>query len=520
VAEGSSKEAEAPKKEGEEWASESAGAGGAGGAQWIFCSGQWQDCLCGGTVRWGNRDKWKVIELKKGEKLQQVKCSIDKLGDPFPGDDGKHCQCEVTPGSVFYNSLNPGLLPTTNAKLATSCEKFRKGATEEGEEGRIQWESVAAFCDPNWGETEAGKDFTAGPRALSSEVLQGLMDTWVDHRFVDVHEKYFGKTGWLDRCFINYYAGPPNGKHAGMTQELVASVHAFSDAPVVVFHFGVLTPESWTKEKFPRLILLHAKPMPANAGRSFNFNKMRAMLLTKARVGIQLDSDQFVAPGVDAMFKTTEREVTKEYPMPILPAHFLDRTPRDTGKYWARYCPKDNCKWQSQRWGHAHPTWTFWALPWLSRWLRGNLRDETLPAREGGSMSALRIVDVPEDEDLLNIGTWEDGGTKQWCKLDLPGPGDFSALLRSTGAVADGSRCNGGACGDITSDGRWHPQGVAKVFYTAHHAVDPAETRRYIKALSEKQKEGKLPPPILYKGNFYKDGDSLRAAHPEITCII
>ena len=60
---------------------------------------------------------------------------------------------------------------------------------------------------------------------------------------------------------------------------------------------------------------------------------------------------------------------------------------QDLGKYWDRYCPGDvndlrrSCPWQTTRWGHAHPTWTYWALPFLGRWLRRNLRDETLPRR-------------------------------------------------------------------------------------------------------------------------------------------
>ena len=29
--------------------------------------------------------------------------------------DGKHCQCAVTPGSPYFKSLNPGLLPATDA---------------------------------------------------------------------------------------------------------------------------------------------------------------------------------------------------------------------------------------------------------------------------------------------------------------------------------------------------------------------------------------------------------------------
>lgn len=41
------------------------------------------------------------------------------------------------------------------------------------------------------------------------------------------------------------------------------------------------------------------------------------------RRGIQLDSDQFVAPGVDELFQLAQREGSETYPLPILPVHFM-----------------------------------------------------------------------------------------------------------------------------------------------------------------------------------------------------
>ncbi|CAE7358917.1 CHR12, partial [Symbiodinium sp. KB8] len=93
---------------------------------WIYCCGQWQECLCGGRVKWGNEGKWQLIEMPEGQSIQKVMCSIDKLGDLIPGDGGKHCQCEVTPGTSFYRRLNPLLMPeqlaeSTGSRLIGSC---------------------------------------------------------------------------------------------------------------------------------------------------------------------------------------------------------------------------------------------------------------------------------------------------------------------------------------------------------------------------------------------------------------
>jgi len=178
------------------------------------------------------------------------------------------------------------------------------------------------------------------------------------------------------------------------------------------------------------------------------------------------------------------------------------------------------CRWQTQRWGHAHPTWTFWAAPFLGRWLRRNFRDETLPA--GGGKQALRIIDVGEDEDLLNVGTWEEGGTKQWCKFDVPDPTEFDVVLSAQSSDPKSGRamCVQGLCGDIEADAKYHPRGIAKVFYTAHHAVEPPKTAAYLARLRAAKKAKTLLPPILYHNRFYKDGDDLRRSVKDLTCLI
>ena len=164
----------------------------------------------------------------------------------------------------------------------------------------------------------------------------------------------------------------------------------------MVVHFGGSAPAGWTPKRFPKMVLLHMGPLPVigSLARSFNFNKMRAMIIARIKVGVQLDADQFVAPGVDAIFGAhsnstlsaalgprlcsvswlrlrvsalpnvgschapafrfvemldltrafrsglclsvlsfnvldrTAEEITQEYPIPIMPSHFADRSPK------------------------------------------------------------------------------------------------------------------------------------------------------------------------------------------------
>jgi len=57
------------------------------------------------------------------------------------------------------------------------------------------------------------------------------------------------------------------------------------------------------------------------------------------------------------------------------------------------------------------------------------------------------------------------------CKVDQVGVDEFDALLNGADSS---SRCTHPfKCGNIMADKRFHPLGVAKAFYTAHHAVDP-----------------------------------------------
>jgi len=507
-----------------------------GDSFWMLCANQRGTCNCPGTIRWGRGGvggKWKEYPETTPGKMQTLKCSVEVLPDILPGDDAKHCECEMKVGSDMYKKItNPGVLPSSagadhSPLLVSSCDMVMGKSDLDWD--RALRTAVEPFCSTTWPEPP---DAASGDRALTMAEMQQSVLAWVDEEFVDARDRMYGDDGWLPRGFITYYAGPVDGKHAKMIEQLVISVHEFSQEPIVVVHFGTNTPTTWTSERFPRMIILHIGQLPPDAGRSLNFNKMRAMIIAKIKVGVQLDADQFVAPGVDALFDRTAAEVTKDYAFPILPSHFADRGPKDLGKYWDRYCPGDpedktrTCPWQTTRWSHAHPTWTYWALPFLGRWLRMNLRDETLPkiVRDSttgimGEMSELRITDVPEDEDLLNIGTWEEGGTKQWCKIDQVAPGEFDALVG--GADAQGNCKEGWRCHDIIADAKFHPIGVAKAFYTAHHAVLPDdETPKYIKLLKDMHANKTLPPPVMFHGHFYADGAAVKKAFPDATCLL
>lgn len=261
-----------------------------------------------------------IISPPKIYLFKPRKCSVQVLEDVLPGDDGKHCDCEVIPGSSFHRGLNPMWLEDQEAEemgapLVASCDLWREDS--ESPWGQKQWMATEAFCSEDWDGEEAGE------RKMSLSTMQKLMEARVDPRFREAYRKNFAESGamkgWTKRAFLNYFAGPPAGKHAKMTEELIRSVHMFSEELIIVVNFGMTSSVKLTPKRFPRLILLHGRPMHTDLKRSFNFNKLRAFLFSRALAGVGLDSDQFVAPGVDRLFEMTEREITDAWHRLALP---------------------------------------------------------------------------------------------------------------------------------------------------------------------------------------------------------
>lgn len=484
---------------------------------WVYCAPQWERCQCPGKIRWGSSGKWQIVELHSGSSHTTVECSVDADGltDVAPGDGGKHCECSMRMGTHAHRSINPfslekGMQVRPGTRMVGDCKIYER-KQGEGEHGAALWSAAKDLCAQSGGKKR-------GDRALSPTFIRKLMKVYIDAKFVKNYDSFTDTHGWVDRAFVTACAMPPEGEEAAQAQQLLRSVHLFSKYPIVVINFGMSTPRSWTASRYPRMILLHGAPLGGE--RSASIDKMRAMLLSRVRTGIFLKVDEWVGPHVDKLFESTERESTQQYPMPILPTHFLDKNP-EAGftDWWYRFCPtSDKCKLQTTRWNHNHPTWSFWALPFFGKWLRRNLRDETIPPRSDMKHyhQDLRITDVPTDEDLINLAIWEEHGTKQWCKFDLPDPAEFETLL---GGKHDGNRCVD-QCNDMPGDSRFHKSGVPKVFYTACSAVNPHQSEKYIERLNDMLKAGTLPPPILFHNKFYHDGEELRKDHPHLKCLI
>mmetsp|Transcript_165173 Transcript_165173/g.292534 ORF Transcript_165173/g.292534 Transcript_165173/m.292534 type:complete len:434 (-) Transcript_165173:10-1311(-) len=335
---------------------------------------------------------------------------------------------------------------------------------------------------------------------------------WLEPGFEQNYRRWYGADGWANDAFITYFALHANELNQSLInpklqeelQVLIESVHSYSAKPIIAVNFGDdPTPLDWAPKKFPNLVVLRGFPL-ATVGQQqarFNLNKFRALILTRARTGVQLDADQFVVRGVDNLFQRTREEVTRRYPYPILPVHFMSRDDVSSSKYAKYNFQCERCPARTMRWAQAHPTYTHWALPFMGRWLGRALT--------GRIQKHFGSTEGTGDEGIWNFALWAENATKQWCKHDIPGSDVYHRYL------AKDTRALQHCC--TYEDEKWYPSGVPLVFYTAHAATDSRYTQRVLHAY-EQAKE--VPPPVFFQGRFFKSGSELREAHPEVRCII
>jgi len=381
------------------------------------------------------------------------------------------------------------------AKALASCTGYGADATESdstsGDEANLR-AAVQNFC-------------SAG--------LARQVEFFVDPKFESNYRNFVSPSGWMDEAFVTYVGlrGKNFARLAAEVDLLVQSVHHFSDRPVIVTNFGAYLPKEWTPERFPRMVLMQGRDVPL--GKSFNFNKLKAMLFTKVRTGIVLDADQWINNGTDYMFRRAREEGGAAHPFPILPVHWMSRDPEssDMSGYPAHYAWKwrpdaeaDGVPVRTTRWGHAHPTWTHEALPFLAKWTTFALGDPRDNSTGAPKWLRLHMMHGLEDEDLLNVALWAENQTKQWCKFDIPGMSDFQRYTSHSSEKT------------LFPDSKWYPRGIPLVFFTAHDAKNSTVSFAWLSKLWSLSGESM---PILYQGRWFSSGRELAAFDPSLRCV-
>jgi len=371
-------------------------------------------------------------------------------------------------------------------------------------------ESAAADNDTVTADAHLRRAFSV----FCSAGLSQLAQFYVDPKFASNHKRLTDSDGWINQAVVSYVGlNSVDDKIAKEMDLLIQSVHHFSDLPIVVVNFRSIVPSAWNPERFPRLVLMHARDVYDVTGMSFNFNKLTSMLFTKVKTGVVLDADQWINYGLDYLLDRAAEETTAEYPYPIMPVHWMSRDPESSdmqgGEAWPRryaYPLWDKeAPQRTMRWGHAHPTWTHYALPFLAEWTLYALA----PYRTSAPGWLVDQGDL-EDEDLLNLALWAKTATKQWCKFDIVSPSDFSAYIQQS---AEGSNVA------PSVDSKWFPKGIAYVFFTAHDAKDPGTSMRFLRRLWKPKRSTNQRKAILFDNKWFANGAELRAYAPELGCM-
>jgi len=333
------------------------------------------------------------------------------------------------------------------------------------------------------------------------------MEVFLDRRFRDNYAKIY-KDGWADYAWVNYVAvKKKGGVYGGLTERLVDSLHRFSNKPAVVVNFGAIEPDDLDPKKFPNLVLLHARDFSPDLHVSFNFNKFRAVLLSRVKVGASLDSDMVLLnKHGDQLLNRTAEEINEKYPFPMMPTHFLNRDPRDEksgkGNYLKYEC--ENCPLPTMRWGQAQPTWTFWSLPFLSRWLSAKMA--------GRAEQGVKTQHISEDEDLLNVALWKEGATKEWCAFQTGGvqfPWENLYAQHPPGPTP------------WYEDTRYYPAGVPVAFFFGHAEKDLKRVDEALNWMAKPERaNATTPKTFFHNSSFFETFDELKKAYPDLKCTL
>mmetsp|Transcript_38637 Transcript_38637/g.90788 ORF Transcript_38637/g.90788 Transcript_38637/m.90788 type:complete len:755 (+) Transcript_38637:3-2267(+) len=389
--------------------------------------------------------------------------------------------------------------------VSAPADVQRTAGSSRRTQGSRAWLGTPAHspCAPPFGHSSSrtaaaeSSSLSAAVEKLCHEGHEDLLEAWIASGFESTYRRAY-HDGWVDEAFVNYLAARPHSRLAWQAEELIISVHNYSTRPIVLVDFsGEALPETWTSSRFPRLIILRAKPLQMS-GISFNFNKLRAMVLAQVRVGIELDADQWVFRGVDNLFQRTSEEVTHDYPYPILPVHWMSRDPEVKHAYSAYDFFCEGCPRRTLRWGHAHPTWTYHALPFIG---------QLLAAQIDGSDILGFHVHVAEDEDLFNVGLWAVGAWKQWCKFDILGPVSFLNYMEQSRKKSKVAQF---------SDKKWFPCGIPMVYYTAHATKKLNQSAAVLRKLWDMEQL----PLINYRSRWFSSAEMLMGFDDTLNCLV
>lgn len=222
----------------------------------------------------------------------------------------------------------------------------------------------------------------------------------------DIYNKYFKNINLIYKGSKLYHINPifhfayvsfvSGTKYIDLINGTLFSVHFFSIYPILLYVSGNITEEMKRIFELYDRLLVFSIPSEMN---NIYFMKLRVSLLAPVLVGQIVESDTIVLPGADCLFARIEKEISYNYPYPMMTRHHDIRSPiKGNGTINILKYPMNK---RSMRYMHAHMSWTYHSLPFIAKIYRDSF-----------------ILHYKDDEYALNLNLWESKAYKQWCIYD------------------------------------------------------------------------------------------------------
>lgn len=465
---------------------------------WSRCAREHELCVCKSPeIRFGYATLWVPYqrpEFSPPTADLAVLCEVRNFGgrDPAAGYL-KECQCYSQDLPIEGAVGTTAGLPVNSQYCGEACSKGKNRAYTGSPRSRAELCRRPHTHELLWtcnqplrrvprspGHQQAEHVLTAATMEFCGDSrLAKYFDVYLDCDYAENFLKWTSEeSDWIEEAFVTYVGGEMNSNYEWMATNLLRSTSLFSTRPIIVMVTdSKYRPPSWWARTPNVIVYKMASGLTFPV--SFNFNKIRSMIAARVIVGIQLDVDQLVAPGIDNVFRATRIQCTQKYPFPLMPVHWMSRD-AELGEQFYEYRLQFWNRPHGMRWCHAHPTWTYWALLFLGnlllkRYLVALAPDFVASVRTWG-LSNLVPIDVVEmlkagtqaqrvtkvklknwmmeDEDMLNVELWMANATKAWCKFDLE-PDTYLTRFWITKK--------------IYADPRWYPDGVPLMFFSVHN---------------------------------------------------
>jgi hypothetical protein len=127
-----------------------------------------------------------------------------------------------------------------------------------------------------------------------------ILEASVPCIFYDAYRSIYDAGNWADEAYVTYVSGKPLSRDMNLTEILVHSVHVMSSRPIVVFCFDSLC--DWSPTVFPQLVVINVQSSIDTRNQPFDYNKWLTIMLSRVRIGVELDADMILLTGADQIF--------------------------------------------------------------------------------------------------------------------------------------------------------------------------------------------------------------------------